>query len=188
MSDQPQRAQGTGPMCSWACTDAARQASQSPLLRLTPCTASSASGSPAPLTTPGEMYADQRPLGVLTCKRRHAPVAGPGESRLCPDRVCSPVGAGTCGQRDCPGARAPPLPRRPTCDTHCRSWPLLSPSVYPPTLWHTGRGGNRRRNPARGGPGGYRGARTARRGSRFSRCRAPSGADTACERRAAWLL
>jgi hypothetical protein len=114
VSNQPQRAQGSWPMCSWAFTDAARHVLSSTLLRLPPCTSSSASGSPAPLTTSEETCAYQRPFGVLTCSRQHAPVSGPGESRLCLGRVFSPVWSGTFGRRDCPAERAPPLPRRPT--------------------------------------------------------------------------
>jgi hypothetical protein len=114
VSNQPQKVQGAWPMCSWAFIDAARHVLQSTLLRRTPCTSSEASGSPAPLTTPEETCAYQRPFGVLTCSRPHAPVSEPGESRLCPGRVFSPGWSGTFGLRGCPGERAPPLPRRPT--------------------------------------------------------------------------
>ena len=114
VSNQPQRAQGSWPMCSWAFTDAARPSLQSTLLRLTPCTSSEASGSPAPLTTHGETCAYRRPFGVLTCHRRHAPASGPGASTLCPGRVFSPIWSGTFGLQDGPGERAQPLPRRPT--------------------------------------------------------------------------
>jgi hypothetical protein len=95
-------------------TDAVRPAWQSTLLRLPPGTSSSASGSPTPLTTPGETCPYRRPFDVLTCNRRHAPASGPGASTLCPGRVFSPIGSDTFGRRDCPGERAPPLPRRPT--------------------------------------------------------------------------
>jgi hypothetical protein len=114
VSNPPQRAQGSWPLCSCACTDAARPSFQSTRLRLTPCTASEASGSPAPLTSPGETCAPRMPVGVLTCHRRHAPAAGPGASTLCPGRVFAPSWSGTVGLRDGPGARAQPLPRRPT--------------------------------------------------------------------------
>jgi hypothetical protein len=64
VSNQPQRAQGSWPRCSWAFTDAARPALQSTRLRLTPCPSSEASGSPAPLTSQGETWAPRRPGGV----------------------------------------------------------------------------------------------------------------------------
>ena len=113
VSNQPQRAQGVWPMCSWAFTDAVRPSCQSTLRRLTPCTSSEASGSPTPLTTPGETCAYRRPVGVVTCHRRHAPASGPEPSTRCSSRGCSPAWSGTSGRRDGPGARSPPLLRRP---------------------------------------------------------------------------
>jgi hypothetical protein len=185
VSQQAQRAQGGWPLCAWACPDAARPSEQSPLLRLPPGTSSAASGAPPPRTPPGETGACRRPVGVCTCQRRHAPAAGPGASTRCPGHVFAPTGSGPAGRRAGPGARAPPLPRRPTCETPGRSWPLLSRSVCQPILWHTGRGGKRRRHPARGGNPGYRASHTAGRGAGLARCRAPSGAETGGGHRAA---
>jgi hypothetical protein len=117
VSKQPQRAPGSGPMGSWAFTDAARPPVQRTLLKLIPCTSSAASGSPAPLMTPRDTSAERLLGGVLTCHRRHAPASGLGESTRCPGRVFSPVWSGTFGRRDGLGASAPPRPRRPMGET-----------------------------------------------------------------------
>jgi hypothetical protein len=137
VSNQPQRAQGPWPRGSWAFTDAARPALQSTRLRRTPCTSSSASGSPAPLTSPRETCAHRRPVGVVPCHRRHAPAAGPGESTLGPGRGFALSWSGTFGRRDGPGESAQPLPSRPTGERPCPSWPLRSRRVCQPILWHT---------------------------------------------------
>jgi hypothetical protein len=114
VSKQPQRAQGAWPLGSWAFTDAARPSFQRTLLRRTPCPSREASGSPAPLTSPGDTCPQRRPVGVLPGHRRHAPASGPGASTLGPGRVVWPIWAGTFGRRDGPGARAQPRPSRPT--------------------------------------------------------------------------
>jgi hypothetical protein len=64
VANQPPRAQGAWPLCSWAVTDAERHLLPSPRSRLTPCPSSEALGSPAPRTTHGETGADRTPCAV----------------------------------------------------------------------------------------------------------------------------
>jgi hypothetical protein len=138
---------------------------QRPLLRLTPGLAREASGAPTALTPPGATGPERRPWGVVTWQRRPAPAAGPGEATRGPGRVFSPIWSGTGGRRDGPGARAPPLPRRPRGETPGLLWCRRARCGCPPRLWHPCRGGQKRRQPARGGNAGERGGPPAGRGA-----------------------
>jgi hypothetical protein len=118
--------------------DAVSPSLQSTNVRLIPCLSSSASGSPAPLLpNAGETWAYRTPFRVLTYDTLHGPASARAPSTPCRSPVCSPSAPATAGRRDWCGETRPPLRKRPTGETHSRSWRRTCRHTGPPLLWHT---------------------------------------------------